>query len=80
MNPQLSGHGPQGGPVTHPEGRKDNRMAPGLKWFLIAAGAVLLLFFLFPLLRTTDKDFIDPPAAPASETVGAATESHDRSS
>jgi hypothetical protein len=58
--------------VTHPEGRKHNGMAPALKWFLVAAGVVLLLFFLFPLLRTTDKDFIDPPAAPASETVGAA--------
>jgi hypothetical protein len=57
--------------VTHPEGSRDKRMAPALKWFLMAAGVVLLLFFLFPLLRATDEDFIDPPPAPASGTVDA---------
>jgi hypothetical protein len=55
----------------HPEGRKGNRMDPALKWFLVAAGVVLLLFFLFPLLRATDEDIIDPPAAPASGNVDA---------
>jgi ABC-type sulfate transport system permease component len=58
--------------VTHPEGRKDSRMAPAVKWFLVAAGVVLLLFFLLPLLRATDEDFIEPPATPRSENVGSA--------
>jgi hypothetical protein len=56
----------------HPEGRKDGRMAPALKWFFVAAGVVLLLFFLLPLLRATDEDLIDPPASPTPDTVGAA--------
>jgi hypothetical protein len=58
--------------VTHPQGRKEKGMTPALKWFLVAAGIVLLLFFLFPLLRVTDRDLIEPPAAPASGNEGAA--------
>jgi hypothetical protein len=56
--------------VTHPEGRNDKGMPPALKWFFAAAGVLLLLFILFPLLRTTDDGLIDP-APPATETVGA---------
>jgi hypothetical protein len=58
--------------VTHSEGRKENTMAPAVKWFLVAAGVLLLLFFLLPFLRATDEDFIDPPATPPSENVGSA--------
>jgi hypothetical protein len=57
--------------VTHPDGTRGGRMTPALKWFLVAAGVLLLLFFLFPLLRATDRDVIDPPAAPAPENVDA---------